>query len=118
MLYKSTGQIPIKANWDQYYVRPKLWQYFAKQLLSLTIVKTRQTDWWHHLLPISCKAQGIRLGGGGYYIGGGWMQNFTTMIFCVTLVTLTKYFRDQQSGFYLTTKCLLIGNVIGASFTN
>ena len=36
----------------------------------------------------------------------------------VTPVTLTKCFSDQQYGFYFATKWSLIGNMIGASFTD
>ena len=52
-------------------------------------VKTRQTNWWHHLPAISHSEQGIGLGGGGVPYWRGlvgvhmphWMQ--TSTIVCL-----------------------------------
>ena len=40
----------------------------------MSIVQTRQTDRWYHLLAISCNKRGIELGGGGVPYWSGVMQ--------------------------------------------
>ena len=54
----------------------------------MSIVKTRQTDWWHHLLVISCNEQGM--GGVPCWRQWGavqmshWMQNSTNGCCCLS----------------------------------
>ena len=72
-------------------------------ITQTSIVKTRQTDWWRHLLAISCTKRGIRFERGGVQYIAWNAENFYHKQAVCLLLTI-----DNYANTYLLNECILM----------